>query len=500
MKSIRAKILITFISASVLALSSCWLLFSLRAKSFIEEYTNALMKKTAKVVLENITREKEAGFSEMYQKIVLYSRLSDAKISLIDENGKVWFDSDIPVDKIHTIENYFHFDEIVRARKDKSSSRTRNKMMYYVERLSPPRSIGAVNHIGYIRIGYPLGEIESIKSVVNQIIALAVVLSVVIILFFSFRISKSISKPIGTLVNATRDIGKGNFEFSLPERTSKDEIGKLSESFYLMQNALKEYINNLQETTSAKEKIESELKTAKEIQESMLPRLFPPFPERNDIDIYAMIEPAKQVGGDFYDFFFIDKNRLFITIGDVSDKGVPSALFMVIIKTLLKNEALNGLSPIEILSKVNNIIYADNRAGMFATVFLAILDTETGELQFGNAGHNPPLISLKGEDFKYLSIESGFVLGIMQNIRFGQGNLTLNPGDALLLYTDGVTEAMNRELKLFSTQKLQKILVNLKNQEAIEVVKGIRLELNHFVQNHPQSDDITMCVLNYLGR
>ncbi len=284
----------------------------------------------------------------------------------------------------------------------------------------------------------------------------------------------------------------------------KDEVIKLfsqdpTMAINLIQLSVSRFIENLRAETAARERIASELRIASEIQTSMLPRIFPPFPDRKEFDIYAIMDPAKEVGGDFYDFFFVDRNRLCFIIGDVSGKGVPAALFMAISKTLLKTEALRGLPPDEIIYRTNNTLFPDNNSCMFVTVFCVILNTETGEIQFSNGGHNPPLICADGRYFDFVNIPKGLVVGVMENSKCESKKLVLKPGDTIFLYTDGVTEAMNRENQLFSEQKLRICLTNLKDKNITELIQEVRQEIATFAQGAPQSDDITMLALRFKG-
>lgn len=293
-------------------------------------------------------------------------------------------------------------------------------------------------------------------------------------------------------------IGNGDLDYKICVKTG-DEIEDLSNAFNKMAENLKIHIEDLKRTTAEKEHIESELKIAHKIQTSMLPRIFPPFPERSEISIYAMMEPAKDVGGDLYDFFFIDERKLCFLIGDVSGKGVPAALFMVIAKTLLKNQALLGSSTGEILSKVNNLLCAENEEMMFVTVFIAILDTQTGELQYSSAGHNPPLLSQGGNNFEYMKLKKSFVLAGMENFKFYTESIKLDPGDAIFLYTDGVTEAMDADSRQFSEKRLKDCLAGIQSKNEMEIVDLVLKEVGHFVKDASQSDDITMLFLRYHG-
>ena len=287
----------------------------------------------------------------------------------------------------------------------------------------------------------------------------------------------------------------------------RDEVLKFlshdpSLAFNLIQLSIGRFIEYFKREAQARERIESELRIAAEIQTGMLPRKFPPFPERTEFAIFAMMDPAKEVGGDFYDFFFIGKNRLCFVMGDVSGKGVPAALFMAIAKTVLKSEALRGLPAEAILNNLNNILYPDNETGMFVTIFCAILDLETGELEFSNGGHNPPLICGSDRCFDFMSLPKGFVVGAIEDSKCSSAKLILKPNDIIFLYTDGVTEAMNPQNELFSEERLKSCLANLQlqNKDITELIEGVRKEIANFTQGAQQSDDITMLALVYKGK
>ncbi len=321
--------------------------------------------------------------------------------------------------------------------------------------------------------------------------------SFVIICFVCTKLSKNISLPITRLCEATKSIGRGNFDLSV-DKNSDDEIGKLAKSFNLMARNLKRYMKNLKKTTAEKEKVHSELMIANKIQKSMLPCIFPAFPERKDFDIYAVMDPAREVGGDFYDFFLIDDSKLALVIADVSDKGVSAALFMVVAKILIKNQLQNGDSPGEVLKIVNNRLCENNEVGMFVTCFLGIFDIKSGEFTYANAGHNPPFLYRKSEK-NCIAITSphGLVLGGTPNITYLQSETYLYPGDFLFLYTDGVTEAANKRGRLFSQQKLEEIVNSCgkKNVAIQDLIFDIKSEINKFVGNAAVSDDITMLAL-----
>lgn len=268
----------------------------------------------------------------------------------------------------------------------------------------------------------------------------------------------------------------------------------------LMQLVNKRFIENLRVETEAKERIRSELRVAREIQASMLPRTFPAFPERNEFELFATMDPAEEVGGDFYDFFFITPRKLCLVVGDVSGKGVPGALFMAISKALLKSEAMRNYPLHKVMERVNDLLCQDNPLCIFVTVFAAILDTQSGQLEVCNAGHNAPLVSRKGGAVEWLTAPQGRVLGFMPKTQYCSGKHQLSSGELLLLYTDGVTEAMNAQHQLFAEDRLKASLVSLCERPLTELVTGIRRELAEHAQSHPQSDDITLLALRFTGK
>ena len=320
----------------------------------------------------------------------------------------------------------------------------------------------------------------------------------IIMMIIAVGLSGRMIKPVLSLSEGVKIVGNGDLDYNLNVR-AKDEIGDLALAFNKMTQDLKTYIKSLKETTAEKERIESELKIAHSIQNSMLPRIFPPFPDRKEINIFASMEPAKEVGGDFFDFFFIDDKKLCFVIADVSGKGVPAALFMVITKTLLKNQALLGMPAEEIMTTVNSLLCADNDECMFVTVFLGILEVDTGRLTYSNAGHNPPLLYRNDGEYDWVVSKKGFVLAGMDNMKYQSNEIKLEKNDTLFLYTDGVTEAMNSDGKLFSDERLKTTLNKLKNINGKELTEGVRAEISDHVKDAAQSDDITMMVLKYNG-
>lgn len=253
-----------------------------------------------------------------------------------------------------------------------------------------------------------------------------------------------------------------------------------------------------QRLAAEKERISAELNVATQIQESMLPSIYPAFPEHTEFDLYASMQPAKEVGGDFYDFFLVDKNTLAVVVADVSDKGVHSALFMVIAKTLIKNNAQNGMTPKGVFETVNNLLCDGNKARMFVTAFLGYLHIPSGRFTYVNAGHNPPFAKL-GADTGKMKSKNGFVLALMKDMKYTEGELTLQVGDELFLYTDGATDAENNEGKQFGESRLLEIVERCAGLPPSEQLQLVKREIDSFAEGAAQADDITMLALRYKG-
>jgi serine phosphatase RsbU (regulator of sigma subunit) len=246
-----------------------------------------------------------------------------------------------------------------------------------------------------------------------------------------------------------------------------------------------------------KQRIEEALKLARDIQMSILPQRFPAFPGRDEFEIFAAIEPAKEVGGDFYDFFFVDRDNLCFCIGDVSGKGIPASLFMAVTKTLIKAKTSRGMYPDEILSDVNQELCVDNDAAMFVTIFCGILNTRTGEVLYCNGGHNPPYIFSSGRAVEALDDNTGMALGVYEAASYSTRALTLNPGDGIFLYTDGVTEAMDIKGNFYTDDRLKRLL---ENQKGLPIEDRLRItlsDLKSFSSGAPPTDDITLLGIRY---
>jgi len=334
------------------------------------------------------------------------------------------------------------------------------------------------------------------KPVKNfQIILLSsTIFGILLLIFFINWICKLTTNPIVRLSHVAEKYGKGEFEAELPPITSNDEVGILTQAFYTMRDNLLNLLKIQKETAKEEQKRASELEIATKIQASVLPVNFP---KTSRFDMCASMHPAKEVGGDFYDFFFIDDNRFAFLIADVSGKGIPAALFMMNAKSLLKNNLLST-NPLNVaINKTNKELCATNDAKMFLTAFIGILNTETGELEYVNAGHNPPAVKVNGK-FEYLETDSNLVLSLIENYEYKSSKIFLKPEDNILIYTDGITEAQNEKEEFYGQKRLINLLNNT-NQEPKEIIENIKADVNEFSNAAPQFDDITMLDIKYLG-
>ena len=328
-------------------------------------------------------------------------------------------------------------------------------------------------------------------------LTLCVVLVVLLLSIFAYYyyVRRILIRPLGTLHHAAIGLVESRMEnlsdFKVDLHTG-DELEDLSDSFRYMVSELNEYIRDLSRVTAEKERIGAELDVARHIQASMLPCIFPAFPERHEFDIYASMTPAKEVGGDFYDFFLVDDDHLAIVMADVSGKGVPAALFMMISKTLLKSAAQSGLSPKAVLEKVNNQLCENNDAEMFVTVWLGILEISTGKMKCANAGHEYPAIMRRGGGFQLFKDKHGLVLAGMEGARYREYELELNEGDRLFVYTDGVPEATNADTVLYGTDRMLHALNEAKDRSCCELLASLHRDVDAFVGAADQFDDITM--------
>ena len=335
--------------------------------------------------------------------------------------------------------------------------------------------------------------VDARYSFVNFVIALEILFSVFFIGFFVIYFNKKFINPITLITRETDHFASYGGEPSdrLLSIKNQDEIGTLAHSLHQMEKDVCRNIAELTKVTAEKERISTELSVAAKIQSDMLNKEYPPFPARTDFDLFATMSPAKEVGGDLYDYLLLDDDHLMLTVGDVSGKGMPAALFMGKSKVLLDFYAMLGLSPKEIFERANNQLCKGNDSGLFVTCWLGIFCFSTGELRFVNAGHPAPVLFQNGE-FSYLKTKANFVLGGMEDFPYVEHAIKLSKGDRIFVYSDGVTEATNDKNELFEEERLLQAMKTTENLNAPDTLKHIRHKIDDFVGEVEQFDDITM--------
>ena len=349
----------------------------------------------------------------------------------------------------------------------------------------------------------PMDEIRHIQmSYVSHILRRLLMLAALEIIGIELYLSEQLIKPVTKITEEASRFARENetAEKKLTDSIrGQDEIGVLAQSIDRMEEQITDYVRHLTAVTAEKERISTELNVARRIQADMLPSVFPAFPDHDDFDIFASMTPAKEVGGDFYDFFLVDEDHLAMVMADVSGKGVPAALFMVITKTLIKNRAQMGDSPADILYHVNNQLCDGNESDMFVTVWLAILELSTGKGIAANAGHEHPVLCRKGGRYELVVYRHSMAVAAMEDITFKEHGFELHPGDRIFVYTDGVPEATNAKNELFGTERMLEALNRDPSAAPEEQLKAVRESVDEFVGEAPQFDDMTMLGFCYNG-
>lgn len=336
---------------------------------------------------------------------------------------------------------------------------------------------------------------------------LVIVLSVFVVviigmsLFYLF-IQGGIITPVKKLGDAAKHMTENmaTGEHVNPDIHTGDELEELADCFVSMETELREYIKENSRILSEKERIGAELKVATQIQADMLPQIFPPYPDRTEFDIYASMHPAKEVGGDFYDFFFIDDDHLALVMADVSGKGVPAALFMMMAKSQIQTYALSGLKTGDVLATVNSKICENNKESMFVTVWYGVLEISTGKITAANAGHEYPVVKTSDGNFEILKDKHGFPIGGLDGMKYKEYEIQLQPGSKLFVYTDGVPEATNSSEELFGMERTESTLNEVKDKSPQEIVLHVNEAVYDFTGDAEQFDDITMLCLEYKGK
>ena len=346
-----------------------------------------------------------------------------------------------------------------------------------------------------IAIVIPEFIIDLVGYIIGGFSVFFIVLGLLVVYFFGRRSIKKAVQPLQQLAMTADEVAKGNFNTALPEVKTHDEIHQLRDSFGQMQLSLTQYVEDLRNATAMKAAIENEMKVAHDIQMSMLPKTFPPYPERTDLDIFGSVTPAKGVGGDLFDFYIRDE-QLFFCIGDVSGKGVPASLFMAVTRSLFRNISQHVSEPTQIVNALNNAQSEGNDTNMFVTLFVGVLDLKTGNLRYCNAGHDAPL--LMSSDVALLPCDCNLPIGVMGDFTFGQQEITLERNSTIFLFTDGLNEAENIQHAQFGDERIEEIAKSLVADgllEPTQVIKHMTDAVHTFVGIAEQSDDLTMLAI-----
>ncbi len=349
-----------------------------------------------------------------------------------------------------------------------------------------------------VAVVFPKRDLLSDLYLTTIITTATGIVGFLLIIFTILLITRRLTRPLQQLSQSAREIGQGNLTVEMPTVPSNDEVMVLKDSLETMQTELQAYIKNLMATQRYKDRVEGELRVAHDIQMGYLRSDFTNFCENRNFNIAATLNPALQIGGDFYDFFDVDEHTVCFAMGDVAGKGIPAALFMAIALTLTRSAAYATQSLSQIVGRINDILVSQNENAVFTTFFIGLLDTRTGAINFCNAGHNYPYLLQQGELYE-VKATHGPALGVVDQVSYKTGKLQMNAGDKLVLYTDGVTDAENSENIFFSKENLELVLTSDGAADIRELLHGLMQQLKKFTGNQPPSDDITVMALQWSG-
>lgn len=411
-------------------------------------------------------------------------------------NGKAY-----PLGQISSLKNY-DAEYISRLKGVMQDGRDDTRFVYNKTgghvTTSVPVKDSSGRGVAILSIVKPMSEVDALKAQYLRTTSIfSAILTVLFIAAYIILLHKMLTKPLYLVTRETANFAshKGELSGALKRVKGRSEIAILARAVEQMSVDMNRYISDLTQTTAEKERLSAELDVATQIQANMLPRIFPPYADHPEIELFASMEPAKEVGGDFYDFFMTDSDHFAVVVGDVSGKGVPAALFMVVAKTLLKNVGLQEKSPARIFEKVNDQLCEGNDAGLFVTCWMGILTISTGELVFANAGHTAPVI-FHGGKVEYLTVKPNLMLAGMPGMRYADHCTRLMPGDRIFVYTDGVTEATNARNELYGEDRLILCMADKRSLSAKGLLEAVQDDVNRFVGDAPQFDDITMLELS----
>lgn len=438
----------------------------------------------------------------------IYSALcANIKLDWLDElaRNEIGDESEAKVSVISKGGSYVYYTDSVRIMKKESDFASVDegkdvggfmKVKWILNQIDNNTSVNATGWRVVCHV--PLHDDTILVQVVTAIsIIMLTLLFFIIILSIVITVNWQLS-PLGRIAEATDAIAQGNFNTKLPKVKGHSDISHLRDSFVSMQNELAKYIDDLRATTEKKANMERDLHIAAKIQQGMLLKVFPAFPERSDIDIYGMQRAAKEVGGDIFDFLMRD-DRLYFLIGDVSGKGVPASLFMTVVGHLFRNVARYSTSASVIVEAINNGLAEGNDEDMFCTLFCGVLDMQTGKVDYCNAGHNAP-IWIHDSKTAFMTPEVNLPTGVIGEFEYKSEEMQLSEGDALFLYTDGVTEAENRDKDLFGDATTLAMVDLLKDMPMRDLSDGVYDAVKQFVDGYEQSDDLTVLCLRWRGK
>jgi sigma-B regulation protein RsbU (phosphoserine phosphatase) len=527
MKSLRTRFLLSFMGISLAASLSIGLIMYFQYSAYIKKsYFDALYNVTAMLEKQyphlsdtDYLEREGSALSDEYWNLIKQLRVTVESFNitylyvLARDNGKYRYliDSDTyQYEGPETMRKFLNksFEvkdfglELENAYQNKSFEVTKKPVKtewgMLVSAFRPVLRNGEVSVIIGADYDMTLTRRMERNAKIGLLLTVPVTLAV---LLFSMLLSSSITRPLTDLAAKARKIGGGDLD-TLIKISGNDEIAELGNAFNKMTRDLKDYIINIEKITAEKQRINSELSIAAEIQNNMLPAIFPKYSNNEYFSIYAKMTPAKEVGGDFYDFFILDEGetKIALVIADVSGKGVPASLFMVIAKTLIKQQMLQTGDPAGTLASVNKLICEDNARSMFVTALICSIDLASGEMIYANGGHNPPLIALAQGPYQFMELKKGVPPGMLETSRYKQCSMKLKPGDKLYLYTDGVNEAMNTKNEQWGNGRFIET-ANKNIDLEVEAFDGaIRGSLAGFTSGAEPSDDITTLAFHYIKR
>ena len=439
---------------------------------------------------------------DVYESIVSMDLGEDAYAMLVDSSGNVI----APDGSEHTVqESGLNEAEIASVLGGGHFLFLSENDVYYA--YTPVESVGWTLLV-YVPKALVLKPVQAMnRGIVSSIIGFVLVF-VVILLLVTVAINtftKHLTEPLIALENDVQQISAGNLDYRVTVRTN-DEIGDLAVCFNAMSDSLKKYIADVTKMTAEQERIGAELDVAARIQADLLPNVFPAFPNRTEFDIYASMTPAKEVGGDFYDFFLIDKDHLALVMADVSGKGIPAALFMAVSRTAIRSRAMSGSSPAEILTEVNRFLCADNKENLFVTVWLGIMDVTKGTVEYANAGHEYPVVihGHAAQELRPAGVPNEPPLALDDELSYTDSSLELAAGDFLLLYTDGIPEAKDADKQRYGMERLTELSGKASAEEAESsakhIVDSVKADVARFAGDSDPFDDVTILCVEYRGR